>query len=187
MNTVKLLSVILFILSIGENYCVGQSADYKSRNFGLAYQFSYNNNTAHHRIPLYWNPNRHLFFLGPQRTSVIKPLGDPIDDYENESYGLNAGWQYTFKDIGNNMRLFFQYEFTYYQIKKIEHQLGPPVSTEHTLSRLENSLSAGVSVCLFERLFLKSNVGFGSGSGFFLLLDDNAFVTANVGIYISVF
>jgi hypothetical protein len=181
-NAVLILCLLLGIPSI----CFCQSEQNATKKFGVGYNFSYNQKTMHHKLPLFWKPNNHLFYIGIQQTSILQSLGDPIDVYEKENFGFNAGWQYVFITIKEHVGLFFQYDFTFYQTTFKSFQLGPPGVSKITTNGLENSLTFGGNLRFGKRFIVSPHLGFGSRNGFFLLLDE-AFFSANIGLLVMVF
>lgn len=144
----------------------------KSRiDFGVRYSFYYNYKVMHH-IPCFsMDIGQHNVYLGAQATNILKPLGDDVDVYEKNSYGVNFGYRYMFFNKQKKIIPFTQFNFSIYQVKYWEYQKGPPFLTERLKLIIENTASFGIDFNPINHIHIFSGIGFGSFGGFFLLLD----------------
>lgn len=148
-----------------------QDTTSSSLNFGIRYSFFYNHKVIHHIPDFSLDIEQHNIYIGVQATNVLKPLGDPVDNYEKKSYGINFGYRYLFIDKKKKLVPFTQFNFSIYQVKYIEYQHGPPFSMERQTLIVENTASIGIDFNPIKHIHIYSGIGFGSFGGFFLLID----------------
>ena len=160
--------VLLLILPMG---VFSQDTTRTSIGFGVRYSFYYNYKVIHHTPCFSLDIRRHNVYAGFQATSIIKPIGDPVDVYEKNTYGINLGYRYTLSNNPSAFHPFAQLNFSVYQIEYIEYQQGPPFSTLRKKLVVENTASIGLEYVPFKWLRIFSGIGFGSFSGFFLVVD----------------
>lgn len=114
----------------------------------------------------------HNVYIGPEYTILRKnPLGDPIDTWEKTAWGLNFGYRYIINSFWENTNLFVQINFSIYQVKSKEYQLGPPFVTVHKNTIIENTGDLGCKLRLCKQLEIFGGMGIGSTNGFFLMID----------------
>jgi hypothetical protein len=88
----------------------------------------------------------HNVYIGPEYTILRKnPFGDPIDTWEKTAWGLNFGYRYIINSFWEKANLFAQFNFSIYQVKSKEYQLGPPFVTVHKNTIIENTGGLGVN------------------------------------------
>lgn len=121
------------------------------------------------------NIGQHNIYLGPQLTNVLRSIGDPVDNYKRNTYGVNFGYRFSFWKRQTMLVPFAQLDFSMYQVKYNEYQLGPPFSIEKKELIIENTASIGVDFNPVKHFHIFSGVGFGSYAGFFLMF--NSFTT----------
>lgn len=150
-------------------------------DFGIRYSFVYNYKVVHHTPQFSMNIGQHNIYLGPQFTQVLHSLGDPVDVYSKNTYGGNVGYRFHFWKRKSKLVPFAQLDFSIFQLKFNENQLGPPFLTERKKIVVENTASIGVDFNPVHHFYIFSGIGFGSYSGFFLLF--NSFTpTCYVGL-----
>jgi len=114
----------------------------------------------------------HNLYIGPEYTNLLEEsFGDPADNYQHEYWGINIGYRYIFDSHWKKTNLFLQMDFSFYQLKYTEHQLGNPQETNNKRTIVENNLGIGVNYQLFEQIEIFGGVGFGSTNGFFLMVE----------------
>jgi len=179
-----LIVIILFIVSSTTNL-FSQDEDKNNKvkpEIGIRYNFFYTNKVIHQASVFSIMLNKHNFYLGPEYSSILKPINsDIVDTYSKDSWGLNVGYRYYSNDLLKNLKLFGSFDFSIFQIKYSEYQHGLVPPTEHKQIIIENTVSIGAEYKLGKKVHLFSGVGFGSYNGFFLMLD--AFtLTFNAGL-----
>jgi hypothetical protein len=69
------------------------------------------------------------------------------------------------------MRFFSQLNYSVYQIRYKEYQLGPPYVTNRKRIVVENTATFGIDYNIHKKFHLYGGIGFGSMDGFFLILN----------------
>lgn len=139
--------------------------------FSVRYQYAYHYKNDHHGLVLTYNYKKNQFYLGPEFSSFYEALGDPVDLYEKQAFGLGLGYRYQFLPFEKRLNFYFQYHFSMYQYKTTEVQLGPPYQTAHSYFKVENMASLGLSYKLFTMVQLHVGAGFGSYNAFIFFID----------------
>jgi len=113
----------------------------------------------------------HNFYLGLQQSYLIQPtpVGDRI--YEKKNWGLNFGYRNYSSEISKNTRMFGQFNYSVFQIRYMDYQLGPPYSHKQKEIIAENTIAIGTDYEFINKSHLFAGIGFGSFGGFFLLID----------------
>jgi hypothetical protein len=131
-----------------------------------------NNFRTVHLAPLFSvNFKHHNFFLGPQYSYIFQPTTVTNQIYENNSLGLNFGYRYYSNFLLKNTRLFGEFNYSIFQVKVTNYQLGPPQWTHHEEFYVENTGSLGLDYTILNQLHISLGFGFGSYSGFFLIFE----------------
>lgn len=172
-----LLMVVLILFSF-KIYCQDTTANHIE--FNIRYSFNYNYKIAHHSPAVSLEYANHNFYIGPEYSLIIKPLGDPEDVYEKKSIGLNFGYRYFFFNQ-SKLKLFGQLNYSLYHYKYKEYQLGLPFATEQKKLTIENTGTLGIDYGLNKNIHLFTGIGIGSTHGFFLILD-SLFACSYIGL-----
>ena len=113
----------------------------------------------------------HNLILGPEYTIHLRNIyGDPIDRVEKYYRGINIGYRYIFNSSWKKANLFFQTNFSFYQLKFKAYQLGYPYVTDHKELIIENTAGIGFNYKLAPQFELSGGIGIGSTNGFFLMI-----------------
>ena len=121
-------------------------------------------------ISIYLKNNN--FYIGPEYTKFLKqPSGDPVDMWEKDYWGLNFGYRRKFISTLKSTQMFVQINFSIYEVSYIEFQKGPPYSTNHKRTIVENSGGLGINQRVFKQVEIYAGIGIGSTNGFFLMFD----------------
>lgn len=167
---VFLLFVIGLISISSKSY--SQDTIKRTLQFSARYTFYYNYKVTHHTPVFSIEYNNHNLYFGPEYSSILKLIkGDPVNIYEKKSFGINLGYRYFFSEKSKKLKVFGQFNFTIFQIKYKEYQLGPPFVTEHKHLIIENSATLGVDYNIWNNIHIFTGGGIGSFDGFFLIID----------------
>jgi hypothetical protein len=171
MRVLYLFISIVSCLSI--NLYGKDSTSTKSSFFGFQLYSSYDYKNLHFATDFSISLGRHELYLGPEYIKVIiNPLfGDEIDKFGKTAWGLNLGYRCYFPYSKKRVSALFQFNYSLYKIDYTEYQLGPPYYSTHKGLLIENTGSLGVHFNINKHLFINSEVGIGSFSGFFLIFD----------------
>jgi len=149
----------------------------------LAQQFNY---PALHTDLLFsiYLKNHNIYF-GPEYTLLMKNLyGDPVDEWDKEYLGVALGYRYIINSTLRKLNFFVSTNFSFYQVKYEEYQLGPPNQTSHYDFVVENTAGFGLNYCISKGILIYGEIGIGSTSGFFLMI--NEFIPhAGIGLEIK--
>lgn len=167
----RFFPLYLFLLLHFPIQAFTQNTTASNIHFGIGYYFYYNYKMLHNVPSFSLGIRQHNISLGFQSTTVLKPLGDPMDSYKKKSYGVNFGYRYLLTDQQQKIVPFTQLNFSIYQLKYIEHQKGLPLSTKRQRLIVENTVSIGLNYNLSKHLKLYSGIGFGSFDVFFLMFE----------------
>jgi hypothetical protein len=161
--------IIILITSISFD----SKSQQKENGSSLFFKSTYNYKLVRQTIAYQFNIKEHAFYLGPQITTILKPIYDPVDLYVKNTFGIDFGYNYRFK-IRPTSRLnpFLEINFSIYKLKFTEFQNGPPFSQKRENLMLENTFCFGIDYQIMKNFNLKAGLGFGSYGGFFLLIDD---------------
>lgn len=183
----KILLSLITLFLIGNSY--GQKIDKSIINYNFRinsfYDFQvkhdYNYRTFQFTPVFSVEYKKHNFYLGPLYVYFFQP--QPIADeiFENNSFGLNIGYRYYSNYLFRDVRLFGQFNYSMYQVKFQQYQLGSPFQTDNKKIIAENTISLGMDFRFIKKLHLFFDFGFGSYNSFFLLFDKFA-LTSNLGI-----
>jgi len=174
MNRRKILLLFVIGLISISNKSYSQDTIKRILQFSARYTFYYNYRVAHHTPVFSIEYNNHNLYFGPEFSFIFQPT--PIADiiYKPNSFGFNLGYRYFFNDQKKKLRFFSQFNFSIYQVKYKEYQLGPPISTERKKIIIENTGTLGADFNFYKNIHLFGGLGIGSTSGFFLML--NSFI-----------
>ena len=167
----SLFTSFAFLLIFFPLKVFSQDTTHSSINFGIRYNFTYNYKLLHHTPIFSMNIGQHNVYIGPQATTILKSLGDQVDEYKKKAFGVNFGYRFSFWKRQTMLVPFAQLNFSIYQVKYNEFQKAPPYSTEKKKLIIENTASIGVDFNPVKHFHVFSGVGFGSYGGFFLILD----------------
>ena len=167
----KLPILLVFFLIYSQIEVFSQDTTQSRLGVGVRYSFFYNYKVAHHIPCLSLDIRQHNIYLGAQATTILKPLGDPVDIYEKNAYGINVGYRYLLVDSHKRLVPFTQLNFSIYQVKYTKYQKGPPFSTPSQTRIVENTASFGIDFKPIKHIHIFSGIGFGSFGGFLLLID----------------
>lgn len=162
------ISSFIFFTFFSENII----AQTKKVKIGLQFNSFYDYKVMHQNVTALFNFNKHNFYLGPQLTTILKPIYDPVDIYERNSFGFNAGYRYSITTKYEKLKPFVSIDFAIFKVKYLENQLGLPFTTKNNKMVLENRIHFGLTYLPFNKLFFNVGLGFGSYDGFFLLIDN---------------
>jgi len=113
----------------------------------------------------------HNIYIGPEFTYLLNPLyGDPVYKWQNKYIGLNIGYRYIIKSTWKRLNFYLSMNFSIYQIKYEEYQMGPPYMTNHEKLIIENTIGVGLNYQILKRINLFGEIGTGSTDKFFLML-----------------
>ncbi len=113
----------------------------------------------------------HNFYFGPEFTFLLtKGSSDSTDDWTPELLGLNVGYRCLIKTDMKKANFFVQMNFSFYRVKYKEYASGSLVAIEKDKMIIENTGGAGLNYRFNKKIEIFGGVGFGSTSGFFLLL-----------------
>lgn len=121
------------------------------------------------------------FYFGPLYVYFFQPNPIASEIFAPNSFGLNLGYRYYSKELMNNFRLFGQFNYSIFQVKYKDYQLGPPFQTDHKRVIAENTIALGLDFRIIKKFHLSFSFGFGSYDPFFLLINEFTF-TSNLGI-----
>lgn len=126
----------------------------------------------HNTINLNVNFGGHNLYIGPELVHIVMLPNkyDDVDNFRSRSTGLNFGYRYSSRDLVPKLKLFGQLNFSIFQMKIFENQMGPPSTQEKISVVVENTASFGVDYNIFNKIHLFSGLGFGSYDGFFLMI-----------------
>ncbi len=175
----SILTVILLTLAGLTNNLSGQDTVKSKISLGIRFISNYdfevyreNNFRTLHLAPLFSiNFKHHNFFLGPQYSYIFQPTTVTNQIYENNSFGLNFGYRYYSNFLLKNTRLFGEFNYSIFQVKVTNYQLGPPQWTHHEEFYVENTGSLGLDYTILNQFHISLGFGFGSYSGFFLIFE----------------
>lgn len=174
--------VLLLIVFVGINiqaqdtlkFSIENSLEY---NFRIPKKNEYGNvkpySTLHESILFVGSFKNNIFFVGPQISNYYGFLYDPADELEKNGYGLNFGYEYDYPiskkdpDFEMSTRL----SFSLYQVKVLEHSLGPNENKPKRFTILENNLYLGLKKTFGKNFYIQSGFGIGSTQGFFLMIE----------------
>jgi len=184
-----LLIVSLIKVAAFPNYLIGQDTVKSKVTFGIRLISSYDFEVYHdhnfrtiHLAPLFSvNIKHHNFFLGPQYSYVFQPTDVTNQIYEHNSFGLNFGYRYHSNFLLKNTRLFGEFNYSIFQVKGTNYQLGPSSGSKWEEIYVENTGSLGLDYTILNQLHLSFGFGFGSYSGFFLIFEEFT-LTSYLGI-----
>ena len=167
----KYLNAFILISLISISF--DSKSQQKENGSSLFLKSTYNYKLVRQTIAYQFNIKEHAFYLGPQITTILKPIYDPVDLYIKNTFGIDFGYNYRIK-IKPKSRLypFLELNFSVYKLKFTEFQNGPPFSQKRENLKLENTFYFGIDYQIMKNFNLKAGLGFGSYSGFFLLIDD---------------
>jgi len=171
----------LALLTVGglTNNLIGQDTVKSKVSLGIRFISNYdfevyheNNFRTVHLAPLFSvNFKHHNFFLGPQYSYIIQPTDLTNQIYEHNSFGLNFGYRYYSNFLLKNTRIFAEFNYSIFQVKFKNYQLGPPQWTDDEEVYVENTGSVGLDYTILNQLHMSCGFGFGSYSGFFLIFE----------------
>ena len=171
MKTITTLIILLLPLLI-----YGQDSAYSPKSntwkIGVRLAQHHNFSLAHSTLGLTFRTKNHSFHVGPEYTRLFEPMGDPVDPYERKYWGVNLGYRYTFDSKWEKLLSFVQTDFSIYQYKFTEVQLGPPFQTKHRELTFENTVALGFAYRIFENFEVSAGFGFGSTERFFLKIEE---------------
>lgn len=160
------------------------SQDAKKSNFGIQYTLSYDFepyskkhkpdytvNVLHHAPAFSYRINNHNLYIGPLLSHVFQPMPIGNEKDYNKALGLHFGYRYYSKGLLSNFRIFGQFHFSIFWVKRWERQLGLPGGVTYDEIRVNNTASFGVDYEMVPNLHIYAGTGFGSYGGFFLILD----------------
>ncbi len=180
-KSVYFLGIFVFLLIHQD--CFGQNNQNEALRPGVRLTTVYDYWILHNAINLNLNFGNHNLYIGPELVHILRlpKKYDDIDNYRSKSIGLNFGYRYSSRELVPRVKLYGQLNFSIFQLKLIEKQLGPPFSQEKLQIVVENTASFGVDYKVSNKIHLFSGLGFGSYDGFFLMI--NSFTpTFYVGI-----
>lgn len=180
-NSIYCFGLIVFLLFNQD--CFGQNKHNETPKLGVRLTTVYDYWVYHNTINLNVNFGDHNLYIGPELVHILMlpKKYDETDNYRSKSIGFNIGYRYSSREIAPRLKLFGQLNFSIFQLKLIEKQMGPPFSQEKIQIVVENTASFGVDYNFSNKLHLFSGLGFGSYDGFFLMI--NSFTpTFYVGI-----
>ena len=99
----------------------------------------------------------HSFYFGPLYVHFFQPIPIAGEIFEKYSYGLNFGYRYYTNYFYRNGRLFGQFNYSIFQIKSKQYQLGPPFQTDSKKIFAENTVAIGMDLKIL-RNFICSSV-----------------------------
>jgi hypothetical protein len=79
------------------------------------------------------------------------------------------GYRYIFSEEQKKLKFFSQLNFSIYQVKYKEYQIGPPYMTERKRITVENTGTLGIDYNFYKKNHLFMGLGIGSTDGFFLM------------------
>jgi hypothetical protein len=149
-------------------------------NLGIKLSYHFNYPITHTSPSLCLYKGNHSIFLGPEYTRLLKEsLGDPVDSYEQEYWGMNIGYRYVFNSTWKKTFLFLQTDFSIYQLNYTEASQASPNGTEKKDLIIENTVGLGLIYKINNHFELIGGIGFGSMNYFFLMFDQfipNSFI-----------
>ncbi|MDH4474495.1 MAG: hypothetical protein QE487_17950 [Fluviicola sp.] len=159
------LKIILFYIGF-----VFFSRQVFSQNSSLGASFStyYNFKTVHYSPGAIVQFGNHALYAGPDFVSVLQPLGDPINAYEEKATGLQFGYDYTFF-IRNRLSVLFDLHFSMYNYQTITYTWFTMTHSNRLI--IENSLAFAANYQLTKGLSVYSGAGLNSYDGFFCYLN----------------
>jgi hypothetical protein len=188
MNYKILLSLGILTFAAFTNKIAGQDTIKSKVSYGIRLISNYdfevkqdNNFRTMHFAPLFSaNFNHHNFYLRPQYSYIFQEPA-ALETYDQNSYGLNFGYRYYSNYVFKNTRLFGEFNYSIFQVRITDHQLGPPYETKHEEIYIENTGSLGLEYSIIKKFQVFLGFGFGSYDGFFLIFE-NFTLTSYLGI-----
>lgn len=141
-------------------------------NFGIKLKQQFNYPISHSSPAFSIYRKNHNLYIGPEYSYTLKEYFiNGIENHNQKFWGLNFGYRYIFDSHLRKTNLFVHMDFSIYQLKYTEHQLGYNRTTNHKTTIVENNIGLGVNYQLLEHVALFGGIGFGSTNGFFLMID----------------
>jgi hypothetical protein len=165
-----LFLLLVFLLCLEDSF--GQNKQNELPRLGVRLNTVYDYWVVHNTINLNVNIGDHNLYVGPELVHILTlpKKYDDVDNFRGKSIGLNFGYRFTSRKLAPKLKLFGQLNFSIFQLKIIESQLGPPSKQEKISVVVENTASFGVDYNIFNKIHLFSGLGFGSYDGFFLMI-----------------
>lgn len=136
----------------------------------LMQQFNYP--IFHSSLSASFHKSNHNFYIGPEFSRlIVQSLGDPIDVWKQNYFGLNLGYRYLFDSKKERTNWFLQTNFSIFQAQYQESGLGSG-NTKHTKIIVENTFGVGLNFKLSKHFEIYGGIGFGSMHSFFLMMDE---------------
>ncbi|MBK9401463.1 MAG: hypothetical protein IPN36_11585 [Bacteroidetes bacterium] len=144
-----------------------------SWNFGIKFTNQFNYPIVHSAPALSLYKKHHNFSFGPEFTNLRDySFGNPLDPLnldQQKYWGLNAAYRYILDSNWKKTNVFFQMNFSLYQLFYTEDRIVNDIKYKETI--VENTIGIGVNHQLFPHLEIFGGIGFGSTNGFFLMLE----------------
>lgn len=174
---------VLFLSLLFHQDTIGQNNQKEALRPGVRLTTVYDYWVLHNAVNLNLNFGNHNLYIGPELVHILMlpKKYDEVDKYRDRSTGLNFGYRYLSREFVPKAKFYGQLNFSIFQLKLYENQIGPPITQEKINLVVENTASFGVDYNFSNKLHLFSGLGFGSYDGFFLMI--NSFTpTFYVGI-----
>jgi hypothetical protein len=136
------------------------------QGFNLRYNLSYNYRTLHNTFTLGYNFGNHQLYAGPGHVAILPPFGNPLREHQGHTFGGTVGYRNYFYVAPRDIKLFGQFQFSFYPVSYSVPALQVERSTDFVL---ENTLSFGSEFRLTKNYDFNLGVGIGSTDGIFLV------------------
>lgn len=174
----KVISILLSVI-----FFVGANAqdDIDKLRFGVRYKSAYDYETKryynfkvlHNNISIVLKKKNHDFYIGFQYSYIFQPMPIANKVYNKKSCGLDLGYRYYFDINNKSLKLFTQFNYSFFRVKYIGYQQGDRDNV-HYINKVipENTVSLGLEYGFNSRLHIFAGAGFGSYDRFFLMIDN---------------
>ncbi len=99
------------------------------------------------------------FYLGPEYAYFIPPEPSGSINYNNNGWGVNLGYRLNSKEFSGNLRIFGQFNYSFYQIRSIHAYHGGMNSFDKKLFYSEHNVAIGLDYRIGRSIHLFSGLG----------------------------
>ncbi len=117
----------------------------------------------------------HNIYIGPERLQVFSESLYEDDMVSSKWYkALSFGYLFLPKSNFKNLHYYFGINYSLFQGKYIDYQLGPPYQSSHNQKVVLSTGSIGINYSIIRHLNLSTSFGLTSMSEFFLLTEKSS-------------